>query len=229
VTSAPLPPEIEELIDVVLRAADLEFTDGRREVEQELRAHFEDGLAKGVSAETLIVRFGDPVEAGRRIARARPGAAARNRGERRRWWMSGREWWDEVRRAARRLTRAPGFAAVVIVTLALGIGANTAIFTVLDAVLLKDLPYAEPDRLVRIHEGNPEDVGGEYLRVPLIVAWRGWDEVFDELGALYTYREMGADLTSGDRPERVHVLWVSAGYFEALGIAPHRGRKLRAG
>jgi putative ABC transport system permease protein len=224
VTSAPLPPEIEELIDVVLRAADLEFTDGRREVEQELRAHFEDGLAKGVSAETLIVRFGDPVEAGRRIARTRPGAAARNRGERRRWWMSGREWWDEVRRAARRLTRAPGFAAVVIVTLALGIGANTAIFTVLDAVLLKDLPYAEPDRLVRIHEGNPEDVGGEYLRVPLIVAWRGWDEVFDELGALYTYREMGADLTSGDRPERVHVLWVSAGYFEALGIAPHRGR-----
>ncbi len=220
-----LPAEIEALIREVLDAADLDFTDGRTDVEQELRDHFEDGLARGVTAEELIDRFGDPTVAGRKIAGTRPRAAARRRGESRGWWMSMGEWWDEVRRAIGRLGRAPGFTAVVILTLALGIGANTAIFAVLSAVILDELPYEQPDRLVRLYEANQEDlIGGEYMRAPLMAEWRQWSEVFEEVGALYTYREMGADITSAEQPARVHTLWVSAGYFETLGITPHRGR-----
>jgi putative ABC transport system permease protein len=220
-----LPPEIERIIRKVLESADLHFVDGVDEVARELRAHFEDGLAAGTPAQELITRFGDPAVAGARIARARPRAAARNRGETGRWWMSLGEWRNELRRAARRLARAPGFASIVVLTLALGVGANTAIFTVLDAVLLEDLPYPEPDRLVRVYESHVQDPTMlQFMRAPTVAEYRTWDEVFDELGALYTYREVGADLTDGDRPERVTVVRASAGYFETLGFQATRGR-----
>ena len=98
-----LPPEIETLIRQVLEAADRHLVDGREEVARELRAHFEDGLAAGTSPEELIEKFGDPASAGERIARTRPKAAAKSRGEKGRWWMSPRAWMDEVRKAARRL------------------------------------------------------------------------------------------------------------------------------
>ena len=220
-----LPAEIEEIIRRVLDSADLHLVDGVDEVARELWAHFEDGLAAGTPADELIAKFGDPVTAGARIARTRPRAAARNRGEPGRWWMSPSEWWDEIRRAIRRLGRAPGFALIVVLTLALGVGANTAIFTVLDAVLLEDLPYPEPDRLVRVYESSVDDPSALwFLRGPTANAYRNWDEVFDGFGSLYSYREIGADLTDGDQPERVTVVRVSAGYFEALAVQPARGR-----
>lgn len=221
----PLPPEIEAVVRDVIEAADLDLVDGREEVARELRTHFEDGLAAGMPVAELIERFGDALTVGRRIARTRPHAAAKSRGTTGRWWMSASEWWGEVRRATRRLKRAPGFSLIVILTLALGVGANTAIFTVLNAVLLEDLPYAEPDRLVRVYESRVEDptfVG--FLRAPVFREYRTWDDVFESLGAIYTYQEIGADLTDGDAPRRVTVLRVSAGYFETLGIAPQRGR-----
>ena len=77
-----LPPEIEVVIREVLEAPGLDLVDGRDEVARELRAHFEDGLTGGMSAAELIECFGDPPIVGRRIARTRPRAAARNRGER---------------------------------------------------------------------------------------------------------------------------------------------------
>ena len=221
----PLPPDIERIIQEVLAAAGLAFVDGVDEVERELRAHFEDGLAAGTPPVELIARFGDPVVAGQRIARSRPHAARRSRGEQGGWWMSPREWLTEVRQAARRLKRAPGFAAIVVLTLGLGVGANTAIFTVLDAVLFEDLPYPEPDRLVRVYEGHVEEpTRAWFLRAPVVAEYRTWDEVFERLGASYTYREVGADLTDGEVPRRINVMRVSSGYFETLGIAPARGR-----
>ena len=220
---AALPEIVEEAIRAVLEAADLELVHGRHEVERELRAHFEDGIDAGRAPEDLVEGFGDPVAAGRRIARARPRAAARTRGEGR-WWMKAAEWRTEITRAARRLGRAPGFTAVVVLTLALGVGVNTAIFTVLNAVLLEDLPYPEPDRLVRLYEVLGEgEMESEFLRGPVVTEYRDWD-VFDDVATLYTYREVGADLTDGTAPERVTLLRVSAGYFETLGIAPLLGR-----
>jgi predicted permease len=221
----PLPARIEELIAEVLGTAALRFVEGRHDVERELRAHFEDGLRSGSSTEELVARFGDPAEAGRRIARTMPRAAKRTRGEVRRWWMSPREWWTETRRAARRLGRTRGFAALVVSTLALGVGANTAIFTVISAVLLDDLPYAQPDRLVRVYEGHEEyPTRAQFLRAPVVAEYRTWDEVFEGFGALYTYREVGADLTDGSSPQRINVVRVSSGYFETLGAAPALGR-----
>jgi putative ABC transport system permease protein len=138
--------------------------------------------------------------------------------------MKAAEWRIEITRAARRLKRAPGFTAVVVLTLALGVGVNTAIFTVLNAVLLQDLPYPEPDRLVRLYEGI-EEWGSEveFMRAPVVAEYRDWD-VFENVATLYTYREVGADLTDGATPHRVTLLRVSAGYFETLGVAPMLGR-----
>lgn len=222
-----LPPDIDEVVRRVLEAADLGVTDGRDEVERELRAHFEDGLAAGASGEELIRRFGDPVAAGRRIAQTRPRAAARDRGEDGRWWM-WTEGYTEIVRALRRLRRAPAFSLIVIATLGLGVGANTGIFMVLNAVLLEGLPYAEPDRLVRLYEGNEEDpLYFEYLRAPVVAQYRAWDEIFEDVASLYTYRELGADLTDGTTPRRITLLRVSAGYFETLGVPPLLGRAFR--
>ena len=223
--SGGLPPRLEDVVRRVLEAAGMGFADGDSEVERELRAHFEDGLAGGVPVEELVRRFGDPLEAGRRIAGARPSARAWNRGPRAAWWASPKECWDEARRAVRRLGRAPVFAALVTLTLALGVGANTAIFTVLNAVLFEDLPYADPDRLVRIYESSFDDPARqEFVRGPVLVEWMGWDEVFDSVAALYTYTEVGADLLAGDLPRRVSLTRASAGYFETLGVRPILGR-----
>lgn len=223
----PLPPELEAAVREVLDAADLDLPD-RAAVESDLRAHFEDGLDAGLAPADILARFGDPGETGRTIAAARR-AAGRKRGDHGgRWWMSGSELWTEVKRALRRLGRTPGFALVVVLTLALGVGANTAIFSVVNAVLLEPLPYPEPERLVRVYEAAPDNPDNQnYLRGPAVIAFRGWEEVFDGFGALYTYRETGADLTDGDRPVRVTATPVGAGYFEALGIAPLLGRTFR--
>lgn len=220
-----LPESIERLIREVAEASGLGFDEGRLDVERELRAHFEDGLEAGLSAEELIERFGDPGAAGKRIRVARPRAERKNRGTTGRWWMRIGEWSTEVRRAVRRLRRAPGFTFIVVATLALGVGVNAAIFTVLNAVLLEDLPYEEPERLVHVYEDFREfGASYDFLRAPVLAEIRGWDEVFTSVAAIDAYREQGADLTDGDVPARVTMLPVSAGYFETLGRPPLLGR-----
>lgn len=222
-----LPRRLQHLIDEVVEATGLELPD-RHDVARELAAHFEDGLAAGRSEEELVERFGDPTEAAREIARARRRRSDGTRTQDGRWWMSVGEWWQQARQSLRALARAPGFAALVVLTLALGVGANTAVFTVLDAVLLAPLPYAEPDRLVRVYEARRDDPGSlNFVRGPTTAAVRGWDEVFESAAGLYTYRETGADLTDGDRPRRITVVRASAGYFETLGIPPLLGRTFR--
>lgn len=220
-----LPDAVERLIREVVEASGLGFDQGRPEVERELRAHFEDGLDSGLSVDEVIERFGDPVEAGRKIRVARPRAEKRNRGTTGRWWMGVGEWVTELKRAVRRLRRAPGFTFIVVATLALGVGVNAAIFTVLNAVLLEDLPYAEPDRLVHVYEDFREfGASYDFLRAPVLAEIRNWDEVFVAVAAVDAYREQGADLTDGDVPTRVTMLPVSAGYFETLGRPPLLGR-----
>lgn len=218
----PLPPELEAAVARVLAVADLSLT-ARREVEEELRAHFEDGLAAGVGPAELLRRFGDPEGAGRRIGRSRSRGRGTEGDANGRWRMGWSELAGETRRAVRRLLRAPAFSLLVVATLALGIGANTAVFTVLDAVLLAPLPYEEPGELVRVHEAS-ERGGRNYLRGIAVPEYAAWDDVFESFGVLYTYDETGADLTDGDRPERVVVSPVDAAFFRTMGVPPLLGR-----
>jgi len=92
-------------------------------------------------------------------------------------------------------------------------------------VLLEDLPYPNPERLVRVYESHEQDPTiRQFLRAPFVAEYMGWDEVFEGFGVIYTYRETGADLTEGGQAERVTVLRTGTGYFEALGVVPERGR-----
>jgi predicted permease len=133
---------------------------------------------------------------------------------------------QDVRYAARSLVKARGFASVVVVTLALGIGANTAVFSVLNAVVLKPLPYADPHELVRVYM----TYGGEdgYLPGPAIVDLRERSRTLD-IAALYTYRADGVDITDHPEPERVGRLQVSADYFRVMQVSLVLGRPFGTG
>ena len=119
--------------------------------------------------------------------------------------------WQDVRIAVRTLGRTPGFAAVAVLTLALGIGANTAVFTVLNSVLLTPLPYDQPERLVRIYTAYdrcPEC--RNVLSGPDFVDHRARVDAFENVAVLYTYRERGVDITQGGAPRRVREIGTAA-------------------
>lgn len=136
----------------------------------------------------------------------------------------------DLRFAFRALRKRPAFSAVVILTLALGIGANSAVFSVLNGVLLKPLQYEEPDRLVRVYKVWEDGETGErqyernYLTGLDIHDFRSKTEIFQGFAAFYSYREMGADLTGGDRPERIIRMPISSEFFQVLGVPLARGR-----
>jgi predicted permease len=127
----------------------------------------------------------------------------------------------DLRYTMRQIAKAPGFAVVVILTLMLGIGANTAIFSVVNAVLLNPLPYPEPDRIVTLFHDKPNFPTGSisYLNFE---DWRRENQSFSSMAA---YREMGGVTLSGNgEPEVVKGQMVSAGFFELLGVKPALGR-----
>jgi putative ABC transport system permease protein len=135
--------------------------------------------------------------------------------------------WQDLRYGARMLVKRPGFTLIAIFTLALGIGANTAIFSVVNAVLLRALPYHEPDRLVRLWESNPAaNLRAFSASFPNFTDWRNQNRVFEQMAA---YREDGFNLTGGTEPERVIGARVTAGFFPALGVAPRAGRMFLPG
>jgi len=123
--------------------------------------------------------------------------------------------------AVRSLVAAPRFAAVVIITLALGTGANTAVFSVLNAVVLTPLPYEEPEQLVRVYHSSGDDNG--YLTGLAAVDYRNRSRTLD-IAITYTYSPQGADLTSSAAPERVRTMPVSADYFRVLRVHPILGQ-----
>ena len=128
----------------------------------------------------------------------------------------------DLRYGARALWRAPGFTAVATLTLALGIGANTAIFSVVNGVLLKPLSYREPDRLVFVWERNTA-IGKDrdLVAPPNYQDWRAQNAVFDALGA---YRVNGFALTSSGEPESVTAITVTGSLFRVLGVDALIGR-----
>ncbi len=126
----------------------------------------------------------------------------------------------DVRYAARALARNPGFTTVSMLTLALGIGASTAIFSVVDAVLLRPLPYPNPEKLVRIWEQAP-DGHRMNLADPNFDDFRTQNDTFATL-AVYGYGL--SSVSGGSEPVRVNIAVVSSGFFKILGIEPVRGR-----
>ncbi|HSR43464.1 MAG TPA: ABC transporter permease, partial [Longimicrobiales bacterium] len=134
-------------------------------------------------------------------------------------------WKADLRGALRRLRRAPAFAGLVILTLAVGIGANTAIFSVLRGVLIRPLPYPEADRLVRLWETNPEVDDARHGPSPLNFAdWERSVGSFESMAAWY--------LTSGTYrteawAEELRSAQVTSDFFRVLGVRPALGRDFR--
>jgi putative ABC transport system permease protein len=129
---------------------------------------------------------------------------------------------QDIRYGFRILVRSPGFAAVAIISLALGIGANTSIFSVINATLWQSLPYKDPDRLVRVYRTTPDpDFPISAWSYPKYEMLRDHNQVFEGVAAFSTH---DFPLTGTDDPERLEVEIVSAGYFPLLGIQPALGR-----
>jgi putative ABC transport system permease protein len=133
----------------------------------------------------------------------------------------------ELRHSLRLLFKSPGFTLVTVLTLALGIGSTTAIFSVVDSIILKPLPYPEPDRLMRLYEVPRE--GGEGDRfsttVPNFMAWQQRSQSFELLGAVFD--DFSFQLTGAREPDRIEGALVSPGLFELLGKKPRTGRSLQ--
>ena len=134
----------------------------------------------------------------------------------------------DVKFAFRQMLKNPGFTAVALLTLALGIGANTAIFSLIDAALLRALPFPDPDRLVAIWADKPGLKSGLPILPPAnadVAEWREQSESFTKIAA---FSPRTADLVDGGDPERVGAAGVTAGFFETLGVSPLLGRTLAA-
>jgi len=131
----------------------------------------------------------------------------------------------DISYAFRVLVRRPGFTAVAVITLALGIGANTAIFSVVYGVLLRPLDYPQPERLVSLREANALKQPDAQIAPGNFLEWQRQNTVFSDLAA---YRTVSYNLTGDGDPERLLAGRVSAGLFKALGVRPVAGRDFLA-
>jgi len=133
-----------------------------------------------------------------------------------------RNLWQDLRYGARMLRKNPGFTLIAVVTLALGIGANTAIFSVVNAVLLRPLQYADPDRLVQVWQNFPQSGANQVtVSAPEFLDYKDQNRVFERIAA---FRPQGFTLTGGAEPELIFGIRISADLFPALGVTPALGR-----
>jgi putative ABC transport system permease protein len=136
------------------------------------------------------------------------------------------DFWKDVKHALHLFAKSPGFTIAAVSALALGIGANTAIFTVVNAVLLKPLTYPDADRIVQIELTSPNG-NAAYASVPKFEIWRQQTSVFKDVGA-YDFAGPGFNIT-GDRPEVVHGAHVSEAWFRVFGVPFTLGRGFTPG
>jgi putative ABC transport system permease protein len=188
-----------------------------REMEEEMRFHLEmqieQNLASGMVAEeahyTARRQFGNQT------------------------WLKevSREMWSlriietliqDLRYGTRTLMKNPGFTLITVITLALGIGANTAIFSVVNAVLLRPLQYSDPDRLVQVWQNLPQlGLNQVTVSAPEFLDYKDQNRVFERMAA---FRGQGFALTGGAEPEQIFGVRVSADLFPLLGVVPALGR-----
>ena len=134
-----------------------------------------------------------------------------------------RNFWQDVRYGLRVLSKSSGFAAIAILTLALGIGANTALFSVVNGVLLNPLPFPNSDQLVAVYS-RTSAFGESSISYPNFLDWHKDNTSFSALGA---FRSEDYNLTGAGEPERLHGHMISADFFSALGVQLALGRNIR--
>ena len=132
-------------------------------------------------------------------------------------WPTIESIWADVRLTVHQLRKSPAFTVTIIATLALGIGANTAIFTVINTILIDRLPYPESDRIVNVGRS----VGGGTSE-PVFSYWEQNNPAFDDLAAYHS--GASTNLNGGDRPELVETVTASRNYFHLFGANPIIGR-----
>jgi predicted permease len=190
------------------------------EIDRELQFHID------MRTEENIGRGMSPDEA-RRDALSRFGhrAGIKERG----YEVRGGRWlealWQDTRYGARMLLKHPGFSLVAILTLALGIGANTAIFSIVNGVLLRPLPYPEPERLDTVFQQN-----SSMNRFGISVAdFQGIEREYAKIGSVAAFTHRAVTLTGGERPEQIKATFATAAFFKTLGVTPASGRAFLPG
>src|SRR6185503_7964756 len=129
----------------------------------------------------------------------------------------------DLRFAIRGLVKRPGFTAITLIALALGIGANTAIFSLVNAVVLQPLPFPEPDRLVWVY-GNIRNAGNRASVSPAdFIDFRNQNKTFEQFAASFTM-PLALTVTGSGEPERLQASGVTGNFFQAYGVAPALGR-----
>ena len=193
------------------------------ELESHLQMHVEDNIKAGLS----------PAEARRQALIKLGGIEATKEKYRSQRGLPVLETlFQDLRYGARMMTKQPGFTAVAVLTLALGIGANAAIFSVVNAVLINPLPYREPDRLVQFWETNPLKNWTQANVAPAnLFDWQEQSQSFTEIAAYMGSDKkgpgmMGLQLNAGGEPERLEGLSVTGNIFSVLGVSAMIGRTL---
>jgi putative ABC transport system permease protein len=187
-----------------------------QELDQELRAYFESSvernMATGANREDAV-----------RSARLAMGSletvkdAVRDAG----WESAVEAFWQDLRYAARLLRRSPGFTIVAVSALALGIGANTAIFSVVNSILITPLPFEKADRLAMVWEQSPSTGLPNVVNPINFLEWQARNHSFETIAALIAWP---SSLAGDGEPEQVDGMAVSDGFFKILGVRPLLGR-----
>ncbi len=181
------------------------------ELESHLQMHIEDNLRSGMTPEqarrNALIQLGG-LEQTKQSYREQQGLP----------WFEA--LWQDIRFGLRMLAKSPGFTVIAVVTLALGIGANTALFSVVNGVLLNPLPYPHPEELVTVHAGKPNFSEGS-ISYP---NFRDWQRDNKTLAALAVSRGTGYNLTGLGDAEEIRAELVSSDFFPLLGVKPVMGR-----
>src|SRR2546428_745838 len=181
------------------------------EIESHLQLHIEDNLRLGMTLEEArrqaMIQFGG-IESTKEAHRDQRGLPLLE------------TLWQDVRYGARMLRRNPGFTAAAVLTLALGIGATTAIFSLINAVLLEPLPYEQSGQLVNLWEMRPDGKSGD-VSPGAFMDWREYSASFEGVSSV---RDTAANLTGTGQPERINGLRVSPNFLSILREQPNIGR-----
>src|SRR5438552_6277227 len=198
-------------------AADAELT---QELEAHLQHEVDDNLARGMNKEEAV-----------RQARVKLGSVRRIRESI--WESNSMEWFETVLRdlrySIRTLSRTPGFTVTAIFVMALGIGANVALFTVVRSVLLKPLPFREPERLLRLYEHSADEkIPYNQVAAGIFAEWKRQSHSFSNLAIVSTSGEYNLSGAGGKFPERVRAVEFSSDLLPTLGVEPALGRGFTA-